>query len=61
MDRTGRANGVYKRLRVIPQAEQFRAEPPPLPSGTYQVVVADPPWPYEKRTRRTALPPITLP
>ncbi len=48
MDRTGRANGPYKRLRVIQQAEQIRAEPPPLPGGPYRVIVADPPWPYEK-------------
>ena len=50
MDRTGQVNGVYKRLRVIQQAEQIRAEPPPLPGGPYRVIVADPPWPYEKRT-----------
>lgn len=29
MDRTGRVNGVYKRLRVAKQAEQIKAEPPP--------------------------------
>ena len=50
MDRTGQVNGVYKRLRVIQQAEQLRAAPPPLPGGPYRVIVADPPWPYEKRT-----------
>lgn len=50
MDRTGRVNGVYKRLRVAQQAAQIRAEPPPLPGrGPYRVIVADPPWPYEIR------------
>jgi N6-adenosine-specific RNA methylase IME4 len=51
MDRTGRVNGVYKRLRVAQQAEQIRAAPPPLPGrGPYGVIVSDPPWPYEVRS-----------
>jgi N6-adenosine-specific RNA methylase IME4 len=50
MDRTGRVNGVFKRLKVTQQAEQIRAEPPPLPGrGPYRVGVTDPPWPYEIR------------
>jgi N6-adenosine-specific RNA methylase IME4 len=50
-DRTGRANGVYRRLKIAKQAELIRAEPPPLPgNGPYRVIVADPPWPYEKRS-----------
>jgi ParB/RepB/Spo0J family partition protein len=50
MDRTGRANGVYRRLSIAKQAALIRAEPPPLPgNGPYRVIVADPPWPYEKR------------
>ena len=48
MDRTGRVNGVYRRLKNAQQAERIRAEPPPLPgNGPYRVIVADPPWPYE--------------
>jgi N6-adenosine-specific RNA methylase IME4 len=48
MDRTGRAHGPYKRLRMLQQAEQIRAEPPPLPSkGPYRAGVIDLPWPYE--------------
>jgi N6-adenosine-specific RNA methylase IME4/ParB-like chromosome segregation protein Spo0J len=48
MDKTGRVNGPYKRLRVAKQAEKIRAEPPPLPrNGPYRVIVVDPPWPYE--------------
>src|SRR5262249_54936147 len=50
MDRTGRVDGPYKRLKVARQAEAIRAEPPPLPHrGPSRVIVADPPWPYELR------------
>jgi N6-adenosine-specific RNA methylase IME4 len=41
-------------------AEQAAAEPPPLPEGPFRVIVADPPWQYDKReedtTHRGALP-----
>jgi N6-adenosine-specific RNA methylase IME4/ParB-like chromosome segregation protein Spo0J len=48
MDKTGRVNGPFKRLKVAQQAEVIRAEPPPLPGdGPYRVIVVDPPWPYE--------------
>jgi N6-adenosine-specific RNA methylase IME4 len=51
MDRTGKVNGPYKRLTVMEQAAAIRREPPPLPGkGPYRVIVADPPWPYEKRS-----------
>src|SRR5262245_26619320 len=50
MDRTGRVEGVYRRLKTAQQAALIRAEPPPLPGrGPYRVGVADPPWPYEIR------------
>jgi len=50
MDRTGRVNGVFKRLKIAQQAAEIRAEPPPLPGrGPYRVIVADPPWPDELR------------
>jgi N6-adenosine-specific RNA methylase IME4 len=50
MDRTGRVNGPFKRLKVIKQSESIRLEPPPLPNhGPYRVIAADPPWPYEIR------------
>jgi N6-adenosine-specific RNA methylase IME4 len=48
MDRTGRADGVWRRLSNIRQAESLRAAPPPLPGGPFTVIVADPPWPYEE-------------
>jgi N6-adenosine-specific RNA methylase IME4 len=51
MDRSGNANGPFKRLTVERQAEKIRREPPPLPGrGPYRVIVADPPWPYEPRS-----------
>jgi N6-adenosine-specific RNA methylase IME4/ParB-like chromosome segregation protein Spo0J len=31
------------------QAAAIRHEPPPLPTGPFRVIVADPPWRYEKR------------
>jgi N6-adenosine-specific RNA methylase IME4 len=50
MNRTGRVNGPYKRIKVAKQADAIRAEPPPLPgNGPYRVIIADPPWPYEIR------------
>jgi N6-adenosine-specific RNA methylase IME4 len=50
MDRTGRVDGPFKRLKVMRQAAAIRAEPPPYPSqGPYRVIVADPPWAYEIR------------
>ena len=48
MDKTGRANGAFRRLQNQKQAEQIRAEPPPLPGrGPYRVATCDVPWPYE--------------
>ena len=51
MDRTGRVNGVYRRLKIAKQAERIRAEPPPLPgNGPYRVIVVDVPWPNKNRS-----------
>ena len=48
MDRSGRANGPYRRLCNIRQAEAIRAEPPPLPGkGPYRAGFVDFPWAYE--------------
>jgi N6-adenosine-specific RNA methylase IME4 len=56
MDRTGRVNSPYKRLKVAKQAELIRAEPPPLPGrGPYRVIVIDPPWPYEIASEESSI------
>jgi N6-adenosine-specific RNA methylase IME4 len=48
MDRSGRADGPYRRLSNLRQAAAIKDEPPPLPNrGPYRVIVADPPWPHD--------------
>jgi N6-adenosine-specific RNA methylase IME4 len=48
MDRTGRVNGPFKRLNNMRQAEQIRAEPPPLPGNNpYRAGMIDISWAYE--------------
>jgi N6-adenosine-specific RNA methylase IME4 len=65
IDRTGNVNGPYKRLKIGQQSAAIRKEPPPLPGrGPYRVIVADPPWPYERRdedpSHRAVLPYPTM-
>lgn len=65
MNRTGRVHGPFRRVRIAKQSAEIRREPPPLPgNGPYRVIVADPPWPYEKRdedpSHRAALPYPTM-
>jgi len=40
MDRTGKANGVYKKLKNIKAADAICREPPPLPEGPFRVIAA---------------------
>jgi N6-adenosine-specific RNA methylase IME4/ParB-like chromosome segregation protein Spo0J len=47
MDRSGKVAGAFRRLTVLKQAKELNAAPPELPTGPFQVVVADPPWQYE--------------
>lgn len=60
MDRTGKVDGAYKKLKVEKAAEEIKAEPPPLPAGPFRVLVVDPPWSYGARaedvTHRSANP-----
>ncbi len=49
MRKTRRVNGVYRKLQKLKQAEEINKEPPPLPAGPFRVIVADPPWHYNKR------------
>lgn len=47
MDRSGKVAGAYRRLTVLKQAKQLEAKRPALPTGPFQVILADPPWRYE--------------
>ena len=48
MDKTGRANGPYRRLKNAQQAEAIRREPPPPPMrGPYYSGMVDFPWASE--------------
>ena len=47
MDRSGKVAGAYRRLTVLKQAKELDAAPPELPTGPFQVVVADPSWQYD--------------
>jgi N6-adenosine-specific RNA methylase IME4 len=50
MNRTGHVNAPYRRVKIFQQSAEIRREPPPLPArGPYRVIVADPPWLYERR------------
>jgi N6-adenosine-specific RNA methylase IME4/ParB-like chromosome segregation protein Spo0J len=50
MDRSGKVAGAYRRLEVLRQAKELEAKPPALPTGPFQVIVADPPWRYDSGT-----------
>ncbi len=48
MDRTGRVDGPFNRLKIMKQADAIRKLPPGVPmKGPYAVVVIDYPWPNE--------------
>jgi len=40
---------VHRNLLVSRRAEAIEAESPPLPTGPFRVIVADPPWAYDSR------------
>src|ERR1017187_2123795 len=46
MDRSGKVAGAFRRLTVLKQAKELEGTPPKLPTGPFQVIVADPPWEY---------------
>jgi N6-adenosine-specific RNA methylase IME4 len=47
MDRSGKVAGAYRRLEVLKQARELEAAVTELPTGPFQVIVADPPWQYD--------------
>ncbi len=49
MDSTGNVHGAFRQLERYRQAERIAAEPPPLPTGPFRVIVADVPWRYDVR------------
>ena len=58
MDRSGKVAGAFRRLTVLRQAKELDAAPPELPTGPFQVIVADPPWQYDSGS---SLPYPTMP
>lgn len=52
-------NQAYRQVQRDEAVAKIVAEPAPMPTGPFHVIVADPPWAYEKRkddgTHRTAL------
>jgi N6-adenosine-specific RNA methylase IME4 len=50
MDTTGNVHGAYRRLEKRREAERIAAEPPPVPTGPFRVIVADVPWRFNVRT-----------
>jgi N6-adenosine-specific RNA methylase IME4 len=53
MDRTGRVNGPFMRLRNMQAAERITKEVPPLPmQGPYRTIVTDLPWPADLEGNR---------
>lgn len=49
MDRTGKVDGAYRRMKNMQEAEKIVSEPPPIPQGPFRVIVVDPPWMYDAR------------
>jgi N6-adenosine-specific RNA methylase IME4 len=49
MDGGRKVNGAYRKLKRRRAVAAIEAEPLPLPSGPFHIIVADPPWPYENR------------
>jgi N6-adenosine-specific RNA methylase IME4 len=49
MKKTRKVNGSYKLVVTAKAAEAIKAEPPPLPTGPFRVLVVDPPWQYGGR------------
>src|ERR1035438_7794864 len=47
MDRSGKVAGAFRRLPFLGQARARKPAPPTLPTGPFQVIVADPPWQYD--------------
>lgn len=51
MNRTGHVAGVFKKVKIRAIVRQIQGEPKPPPGGPFRVIVADPPWAYNKRSK----------
>lgn len=49
LSKAGNVRAVVKQIEKRETAEKINAEPIPLPTGKFRVIVADPPWQYDKR------------
>ncbi len=49
LSRAGNVRAVVRQVEKAEVAAKLNAEPVPLPDGQFRVIVADPPWAYEKR------------
>ena len=60
MERSGKVNAALRQVNKLQAADAINAEPIPMPTGPFRVIVADPPWHYESRvgdfTHRSDLP-----
>jgi len=45
----GNVRALVRQVEKAEVAKQLEAEPPPMPSGPFRVIVSDPPWQYDKR------------
>lgn len=49
MERSGKVNAALRQVNKLQAAEAINAEPLPMPTGPFRVIVADPPWLYGAR------------
>lgn len=47
MDRTGKVDGAFKKMKAIQNSEALRERGIALPAGKYSVIYADPPWSFQ--------------
>lgn len=49
MERSGKVNAALRQVNKLQAADAINAEPLPMPTGPFRVIVADPPWLYGTR------------
>lgn len=48
MDRTGKVDGPYQKVKGQLRNDELAKRPPVIPPGKFATIVCDPPWPIEK-------------